>query len=153
MAGICGGGFEFLSPGSQVDWTPLYNWIDFTMHTDDETLFREYGQWIDAENLADYFHFMNVLKMADNTSKNIYLMRKHSGSPYAMVPWDMDGSFGYYWDGTFKEGVIGIHSNGLYERLLEDAAFGELLRDRWRILRETALSPVVMARWMQEEHH
>src|SRR5690606_8754480 len=114
--------------------------IHFVTTSSTQTFLTQYPYYIDVDNYLDYFIFINLLGLIDNEGKNIYIAREDDHSPYFLVPWDLDGSFGFSWDGTFSVSTKNILSNGLFKRLLDDCyadGFGEKLKIRWENLRNT----------------
>ena len=83
-----------------------------------------------------------MVSAADNTGKNTFLGRKSQEEPLFIVPWDLDASFGRFWNGSML-GYTEIHSNNLYDRLLEldPNNFKNKLKNRWLELRINILSP------------
>lgn len=137
-------GMELKYPTEVIDWSNLYQLVDFVVTTDDAVFIRDYEKYFDPDNLVDYFIFLNVLRATDNLGKNVYLARYDADSPYFFVPWDLDGSFGNNWDGTPDENTRDILKTGLFKRLMYDCrdnGFRDRLRSRWQELRQHVLSP------------
>lgn len=133
-------GFEYKHPKEEIDWSHLYNLIDFVMHANDENFYNNYRSLIHLDNMVDYFIFLNLTRAADNTGKNTYLAKYTSGEPYYYVPWDLDGTFGVFFDGTYNDTTDDILANNLFQRLWNDCSeggFRNKIRERWNTVRET----------------
>ena len=68
-------------------------------------------------------------------------MKNQTNQKFILIPWDLDGSFGIYWDGS-SIGYDNILSNNLYKRLFETNPnnFKNRLKSRWTQLRTLNLS-------------
>lgn len=146
-------GFEYKYPNDLIDWSSLYRFIAFVMHTDDEEFTRNYSSVFNLSNAVDYFIFLNVVRATDNTGKNIYIARYDTGTPFFFVPWDLDGTFGTIFDGSRENITEDKLSNGLYKRLWRDATFRNLLKVRWNALRETILSNASLHQLLSTFYH
>jgi len=136
-------GFEYKYPEDIVDWSNIYNFVDFVMNEDDDAFYERYKDGLCIENVVNYFIFLNLLRATDNTGKNVYIAKYTRNQPYFFVPWDLDGIFGTCWEGT-RDTITGdILVNGLYSRLLEDHradGFVKRIENRWRLLRQTTIT-------------
>lgn len=132
------GGFEYKYPKDLRDWSKLYNLHDFVLNSDSDLFYSEYKNKYDNDNLVDYFIFLNLLRITDNTGKNLYTARYDKNGKYFFVPWDLDGVLGRIWDSTIENKTDDILSNGLYDRLQNDDrpdGFRFDLSKRWTSLR------------------
>lgn len=112
------GGYDYHYPEEDVltDWSNLYNFTDFVMHSSDSAFKAEIWDKFNKENCMDYFIYMNVLRLGDNRGKNIFVSRYDSQSPYINSPWDLDACLGTDWRGDNKPRTTGILTNGLFRR-------------------------------------
>lgn len=136
-------GFEYKYPQENINWSNLYDWIDFVINTDDASFFDNYQPKFDIDNAINYFLFLNLLRSTDNTGKNLFIAKYSDGTPYFYVPWDLDGSFGIIWNGNKENVTEGILMNGFYKRLIyenKENGFVEKLKNRWNELRSNVLS-------------
>jgi len=135
-------GIEWRYPDDQVDWENLYQLVRKVAKASNTDFYETYPYDFEKSNLVDYFIFLNVLRGFDNTGKNIYIARYDQQLPYFFVPWDLDGTFGAAWDGSFSPYYENILSNGLFQRLWQDCypdGFMDQLQNRWTMLRQTVL--------------
>lgn len=136
-------GFEYQYPNEIIDWSHLYEFLDFVVNSNDDDFHAEIAHRVQIDNMIDYFIFFNTINAIDNTGKNIYLARYKDNEPYFFVPWDLDASLGNYFDGTPWPEFTGILSNGLFDRLIRDKepdGFCTKVMQRWNELRGTTLS-------------
>jgi hypothetical protein len=137
------GGFEFSYPDEIIDWSNLYNFVDFVMHSSESEFYSTYQTKFNIDNAVDYFIFLNLIRATDNTGKNIFVAKYTSNEPYFYVPWDLDGTFGTSWTGAADNFTTDILSNGFYNRLWLDCSengFRARLKQRWNELRSTIIS-------------
>lgn len=136
-------GFEYKYPEGIIDWSNLYNFVDFVMNADDDEFYEKYEDKLCIENAVNYFILLNLLRATDNNGKNIYIAKYTRNQPWFFVPWDLDGIFGTYWAGVRDTVTNDILTNGLYSRLLKDYranGFVERLEKRWCLLRQTTIT-------------
>ena len=137
-------GWEVKHPEpEEVDWEQLRSLIRFANTTDAEYFRAEAAARVDLDNMMDYALFVNALRLTDNMSKNVYLARYRTDSPFFLVPWDMDASMGNKHDGTRIEAPPGWSQNHLLARLIElsPAGFTDQLCARLEALQTGLLDP------------
>lgn len=136
-------GLEYKYPSEEIDWTNIYEFVDFVINEDDCTFEERYQQKFEIDNAINYYIFLNLLKAGDNTGKNVFVAKYDIDEPYFYIPWDLDGTFGILWNGEQSSYTEGILTNGLYERLIldnEENGFLEKLKHRWNELKNGPLS-------------
>jgi spore coat protein H len=137
------GGFEYKEPEEEINWTNLYNFVSFVSSSKDEDFYKQYQQHFKLDNAVDYYIFLNLLRATDNYGKNLYIAKYKTGEPYYYVPWDLDGVFGYNWQGQQDNTTADVLTNGFYDRLIQDCAssgFRSALIERWAALRSTVIT-------------
>lgn len=137
------GGFQNKYPTDVIEWSNLYDLIDFFINENNDNLFENYQEKFEINNAVNYFIFLNLLRAQDNTGKNIFIARYDSDEPYFYVPWDLNASLGLFWNGNTDDFVHDILSNGLYERLRNDVrpgGFLDRLEERWMELRNDIIT-------------
>lgn len=134
--------FEYKHPKQEINWGNLHNFISFVVDSDQETFLQGIDSKFEINNAIDYFIFMNIIRAVDNTGKNLYIAKYDKNRKYFYVPWDLDATFGYNWDGSLLNEYTGLLTNGMYEKLLNDDSdnsFKNTLAKKWFMLRENAL--------------
>ena len=136
-------GFEMRYPKEEdiTDWTNIYNFVDFVINSTDANFEDGISDKFKIDNAIDYYIFLNLLRVTDNTGKNIYIAKYTTDEPYFYVPWDLDGSLGIIWNGNQVNTTNDILTNGLYNRLLgaNNIIFNEDVSSRWFELRNNIL--------------
>ncbi|MVM29698.1 T9SS type A sorting domain-containing protein [Spirosoma sp. HMF4905] len=133
------GGWELDYPDT-TNWINLHQFIDFAVNSSDSLFKQQISAKIRQDNFADYFIFLNLIRATDNFGKNLFLARYKPDEPYFIVPWDLDGTWGYLWDGNTNNITNDILSNNLFNRLLAIPSFKLQLATRWFALRSNILS-------------
>jgi spore coat protein CotH len=97
------------------------------------------GNIIELNNFIDYYILLNLLSMDDNRGKNTFYKKTQNGK-ITIIPWDMDGTNGIYWNGNLKATNL-LVTNNLFTRLIENDPenFKSKLKTRWSELRSTIL--------------
>ena len=137
------GGFEYKHPAEETDWAHLYDFVDFVKNAPNSQFYQEYDSRFEIDNLVDYFIFLNLLRATDNTGKNIYIAKYDTDDKYFYAPWDLDGTFGTVWNGTYDATTNDVLLNGFYSRLMHDCqaqGFRDKLKARWLELRSTHIT-------------
>lgn len=148
-------GYRSIYPEEQPDWPALSGLLQLVVGEGDAAFFGQIDQWFLRGNAIDYLIFLNVLRAADNTGKNIFVARYKAQEPFFFVPWDLDGSFGLSWDGSLETDVTWFLSNGLFDRWLEDVlpgGFRQALCERWWELRQDRLTVAGIMQRFTERH-
>ncbi|UQB67396.1 CotH kinase family protein [Epilithonimonas zeae] len=137
------GGFEYKYPKDLRNWSNLYALHEFVINSSNEIFYSQYKEKYDDRNIIDYFIFMNVLRVLDNTGKNVYTARYNKNEKYFFVPWDLDGVLGRIWDSSIDNTTDDLLTNGLYNRLYNDTrpeGFRLDLKNRWTELRNNSVT-------------
>jgi hypothetical protein len=137
--GLVWAGYEIKLP-KEPYWSNLYDLVEFVHKAQVDEFKAEIGTRMNLPSLMDYFIFLNVIRGTDNSGKNTYLAKYKEGDPYFIIPWDLDGTYGYLWDGTKTNRHIDIMTNGLFTRLLSIDSYQRILKKRWFALRQNELS-------------
>lgn len=136
-------GLEYKHPDEKIDWTNMYNLVDFVINSTDENFYSNYKNRFEVDNLVDYYIFINLLRATDNMGKNMYLAKYDKGENYFYVPWDLDGSFGTIYNGTRVDITTDTLRNGLFDRLINDSSvngFNDKLKVKWLLLRSSSIT-------------
>ncbi len=129
-------GWELIYPDDFSAWEALSELRKFVVNSNDDEFRNGIAARIDMDNLIRYYLFLNLTLAYDNAGKNTYMARYTDESRFFIIPWDMDASFGLFWDGTRIESS-GIASYQLYKRLIDTDAddFNRKLAEKWTELR------------------
>ncbi|WP_116127676.1 CotH kinase family protein [Lewinella sp. IMCC34183] len=137
-------GWEVKHPDEdEVDWDKLRDIIRFVADSSDAVFMENAAMRFDLDNVVDYLLYVNGLFLTDNVTKNTFLARYDSLTPYFFAPWDLDGGLGNAYDATRRESATGWITNGAFERLnnLSPDNFNDRLCDRYEELRAGLLDP------------
>lgn len=121
--------------------------IRFAMNSTDEEFISGIGNYFDVDSLIDYYLFGLASCGLDAFGKN-HLFMTYDGQKWYATMYDMDSTWGLWWDGTyfvsagyprsdyqdFKDG----NGNLLYIRLA--SLFSDKILNRWLVLRNGALT-------------
>jgi hypothetical protein len=123
-------------------WSNLYELLRFTITSSAADFEANVSKRFKIDNLIDYFIFLNLVYAPDNVGNNQFVARYKEGEPYFLIPWDLDGTFGYTTTADRSDETRAILSHGLYDRLLalDPAGFKSKLRKRWFALRQNEFS-------------
>ncbi|MBO4403095.1 MAG: CotH kinase family protein, partial [Bacteroidales bacterium] len=72
----------------------MESFMDFLFNAPDSLFAKEIGQWIDISNVIDWHLLLLYTNNGDGVMKNFYLYKKSEQTPFRIVPWDYDHSFG-----------------------------------------------------------
>lgn len=135
---------EFPDVISQELTDSLNRVIDFVMNSTDEEFKAGFGEYVDLQSAIDYRIFADIIAHHDGFGNNL-LFFTLDGVKWRFSAYDMDSTFGLWWDGgsfvsaelVFPDGFQ-EPENLLFERL--DAVFGEEIQKRYWALRQGPLS-------------
>jgi len=134
-------GWEQIYPEQYIFWDALADLRKLIVSSEDAVFESRIGSVIDLDNAVDYYLFINLLKAYDNSGKNTFLSRYSYQSRFFIIPWDMDASWGIWWDGE-KANSGGHIENQLFIRLMETNAggFKDQVLSSWEQYREGIFS-------------
>lgn len=123
-------------PDEKINWKPLKELRKLVVFGSDTEFESHISNMIDMDNFIDYFIFMNLVSAMDNTGKNLFYVKENENDKFYVIPWDIDGSWGLFWDGS-RITYTSILSNTLYDRLMATNTenFNERVKQRWEYLR------------------
>ncbi len=134
-------GWEQIYPSTYPYWEPLDTLRKFILESSDEEFRNRIAEFIDLDNAASYYLFMNMILANDNSGKNTFLAKYSKESTFFIVPWDLEASWGLVWNGE-RIGPGGIVSNNLYDRLktTDSGGFNANLLALWSAYRKDQFS-------------
>ncbi len=132
---------KYPDPDEYTCWRPLYDFTSFVINSSDIEFEQQVSNYLNFDNLIDYFLFINTCTAFDNMGMNMIYARSKKDSQFIIYPWDLDASWGRNWDSTF---LCAEHwlSNKCYNRLFElnvETSL-DLLQVRWGELRRNLLT-------------
>ncbi|MFO7867723.1 MAG: CotH kinase family protein [Bacteroidales bacterium] len=137
-------GWEQVYPDPEytTQWEPLDTLKNIAVNYSDEDFITHIGSYINIDNVIDYYIFLNLISAWDNAGKNIFLTRSHSAEKFSFLPWDLDGTWGYFWDGKHITHTNIINTNQLFNKLikLNPDNYKTKLKTRWFELRNSILT-------------
>lgn len=117
--------------------------IGFLLNNDGEALKAGLGNYTDVDRAIDYMLYIFFICAADNVGKNT-LWATYDGVKYIPSAYDMDGTWGMYWDGSFPDLIPNwssfspLQGNLLFVRLLNN--YPDEVKAHYVALREDVLS-------------
>lgn len=122
-------------------WTDFYNMTDLVVNGSDKEFSANIGKYIDLDNLALYYVFIESMDITDNMRKNMTFARYSEDYKFIIAPWDMDASLGRYYSSA-KARETDRDTNPLFERLiaLNVDGFNQKVADVWAKYKDNLLS-------------
>lgn len=132
---------KYPDPEDGIFWDSLAELTQFVVESSDLEFQSQIGQKLHLDNVADYFIFLNLIRGDDNTGKNIYMTKFNQADRFFMLPWDMDATWGRFWDGSLTL-TSDLLSNNLFDRLIATNAdnFKNQLKQRWSSARNNVFT-------------
>jgi hypothetical protein len=134
-------GWEQIYPAHDTCWNPLSELRNFIVNSNDEQFEEGISDFMNIQNLVDYYLFVNLVQGYDNAGKNTYLVRWDHASGFHVLPWDIEATWGLAWNRE-KNRPAGIVTNHLFDRLIETdtRGFTRQLVTRWEQYRSGPFS-------------
>jgi spore coat protein H len=132
---------KYPDPSFITYWNPLYNFHYLVTYGDDAEFSQQISNYVNFDNLIDYFLLIAITKSFDNMGTNMFYSRYDRNSGFLVYPWDMDASWGRNWDSTFLSSENCI-SNKYFNRIFRDniGDSNERIKQRWVELRNDFIS-------------
>ena len=136
---------EYITNEADKQWAidSLNTLISAVAESDGSDVDSVVAQYVDMDSAIDFYIFTSLLSGVDNYSKN-YLLSTTDGVKWFFTMYDMDSTFGLYWNGKSYSApaeatptLIGF--NHRLAKLLRDYKT-EAVQARYKQLRETVLS-------------
>lgn len=144
------------------EWQAFSDFVFLIDNTDRDAFIKEAATGIDFDSAIDYWIFVQMTAAVDNLIQNTFYVadKQEDGSyQFSFVPWDMDQTFGSRWSGeepwyTWEDYTTAqeIWHFWVTDRLLDrnPDGFKAALLERYRLLREEAISDNALLSLMQE---
>ena len=86
-----------------VDWSTLYNAVDFVCHSSDADFKAHIAEYFDLPVVIDYYILMETILATDNHGKNMYfaVYDKQVDKKITFGVWDMDATCGQRWSDEY----------------------------------------------------
>ncbi len=140
---------KYPKPKYGLNWEPLHELRVWAVRSTDNDFINQAAQQVDLDNLIDYYLFVNLIGASDNHGKNTFWTRPNSSAPLSIVPWDLDATWGQWWNGEplTPDYIIG---NSLFDRLLalNPNNFRQRLKTRWANLRAGPWTAAVLETYL-----
>ena len=131
---------EELNDGILQYITDDFNMIEETLYSDDMNLKKAYKEYIDVDSFVNYFLINEYFGNYDAGLHSTY-MYKDYGDPLMIGPvWDFDQAMNNYYAEEQKTQHMAMQTRAIYEELVKDDRFLNLLMERYISLRRTTLS-------------
>lgn len=116
-------------------WQPVYDFSDFVINSTDEEFELSITDYLDLDNLIDYFIFINTCQATDNMGTNMIYSRHDRNSTFIICPWDLDASWGRDWESNAINHRWYI-SNKYYERIhsIDINHYVSKLKNHWSFI-------------------
>ena len=137
---------------ADTEWarTSMNRLISFINSNDGAQFRAGIGQYLDVEATIDVMLYTYAICARDNSAKNI-LWATYDGAKWIPSMYDMDGTFGMFWNGQFTNTISDMtpafRSNGTVTDNVDNALWQKLfdnyqseIKERYFELREGALS-------------
>ena len=113
----------------------------FILESSDEDFRTKLSDWIDLKNVVDWHLLILFTNNSDGVRKNFYLYKKDSKTPFRVAIWDCDHSFGRDGDNELNmlERLTDDNRNILFNRLLGEQWYQDMLAERWKQLRKSRI--------------
>ena len=110
---------------------------EFILKSSIEEFKTEINNWIDMKNVVDWHLLLLFTNNSDGVRKNFYLYKTDSDAPFRVAIWDCDHGLGRDGDNELNmlERLTDDHRNILFNRLLGENWYQEMLSERWKQLR------------------
>jgi len=143
-----------VSEGEPFNWKTLSDAVNVVTYSSSASNFEtKVADYYDMPVFLDYYLFMDLLLLTDNHGKNFFISvyDQNVSTKMSLTPWDLDSSWGRYWDGSAGDRMKPDQSfesfissyvprqSTLYKRLMSTNVWGfnDKLKSRYQELRGT----------------
>lgn len=111
-------------------------------NADDSTFAKNISQWIDINNVIDWFLVTYFTNNNDGVMKNFYFYKINSETPFRFAVWDYDYSYGRDHENYLKMNLEPIlwEQSILFSRLMNNPDYRLQIKNRWFELRKNILT-------------
>ena len=143
-----------VAQGEPFNWKTLSDAVNVVTYSSSASTFEtKVADYYDMPVFLDYYLFMELLLLTDNQGKNFFISvyDQNVSTKMSLTPWDLDSSWGRFWDGSAGDRMKPNQSfesfissyvprqSTLYTRLMSTNVWGfnDKLKSRYRELRGT----------------
>lgn len=139
-------GYEKQHGEPPADFSDLDAFVSFVANSSPTVFAAEFAQRAALADYQAWWIFAVFTRADDSAGKNSY--HHHSATtPWHVVPWDFNASFGQSWETSREEAGVSDYRrfNRIFDRFLSDPALAAPLRARLRTAIAGELSPQALA--------
>ncbi len=135
-------GYEWEFPEGQADWSKMEQLLLAGLQEYSTSYNNDVFDHFVVDNLVDYYLFVNLGRIQDNLSKNVFFCQYSHVEPYFLVPWDLDAVYGNTFRGQQDTVTHMMRYSTLFLKLLNDrdSEFYTRCKDRYHQWRTEGLS-------------
>ena len=126
---------------SQETLDKMNRLFDFVVNSSDEEFRENFEEYLNLDSALNYYVMADLAYLKDNLGKNM-LIATYDGMEWYLSLYDLDTSWGTYWDGLslyeYKSKPINMTQSNLFARM--EKAFSKELAQRYFELREDIMS-------------
>lgn len=148
-------GWEQIYPDHKqnINWKPLTDLYAVAVKEDYEYFKQKIGNLINIDNFIDYYIFIQLVAASDNYGKNQLLLKRNTSTPFNLIPWDLDATWGRDWLNN-PISPNSIFANSLFKRLIEvnPNNYNQRIKKRWNSLRSTHYNKESLIQLLDNNH-
>lgn len=115
--------------------------FDFVINSTDEEFKTHFSEYLNLDSALNYYVMSDIAYLSDNRGKNM-LLATYDGMEWYMSLYDLDTSWGSYWNGAklydYEENLVKMTKSNLFVRMEKN--FSKELAQRYFELRAELLS-------------
>lgn len=115
--------------------------FDFVINSTDEEFKTHFSEYLNLDSALNYYVMSDIAYLSDNRGKNM-LLATYDGMEWYMSLYDLDTSWGTYWNGAklydYEENLVKMTKSNLFVRMEKN--FSKELAQRYFELRAELLS-------------
>lgn len=132
---------EFPDPKTEISWNSFQEFAKIVVKGSNQEFTLSINQQVDLQQVIDYYLFVQLCYAKDNVGKNWFYLKQSANSPFQILLWDVDATWGRDENGSNVSHRL-LVENGLFDRLIQlnpDNAKTKI-KTRWTELRNNQFS-------------
>ena len=129
-------------PEDDATLSKVQRLVKFVKDSSDEEFKKNFSQYLNLDSTLNYYIMMNYFWASDNTGKNM-LLATYDGKVWYPTMYDLDSTWGAYWDGSktynYSSGFVNGSSSNLWSKFEKN--FKKEIAARYFELRNSILKP------------